>query len=162
MANGIKQAWSKRKKAMLWSFETSVDGKRFRQGGLRTRNDAEVAMAEIEVKCGSIGAIAELIVCSDLLRQGFDVFRSVSNNAACDIIAATYSGELCRIEVKSAVMRKGTIRFKRYRFDTLKHDVLALVFVKTGEIEYSVDVQEWFDLRKIGPSVENKLAKLGQ
>lgn len=47
------------------------------------------------------GAAVELMVCADLLSKGFDVYRSVSPNSACDVIAVA-SERVLRIEVKSS------------------------------------------------------------
>lgn len=148
----IKEAWSSRARSKTWAFDVQLGEKRYRRIGFHSQEDAEIALSDVEnaplagtaIKIGSIGAIAELAVCVDLLHQGFDVFRSVSINAACDLIAANLDGQLCRIEVKSAVVRRGSVRFKRHRFDRSKHDVLALVFLKEREIEYSPSLSQWF------------------
>lgn len=151
--NGLVEI--KRKSKTSWGIDTHVDGNRVRKLGLASREEAEDVLVNVRdmegsactdgVKIGSIGAIAELLVCADLLKQGFDVFRSVSINAACDLIALNQSGQFCRIEVKSAVVRNGGTRFKRHRFDRTKHDVLALVFLRRQQIEYSISLKEWFD-----------------
>jgi hypothetical protein len=128
-----------------WRFDTVLGGKRYRRLGFRTREDAEVAAEEALLKISSIGAVAEMAVASDLLLQGFDVYRSVSSNGPCDLIATSADARTCRIEVKSAVVRGGGTHYNRARFDRSKHDVLALVFLRTGEIEYSQGIAEWFD-----------------
>lgn len=46
------------------------------------------------------GAGLEMLVCADLLRRGFDVYRSVSPNAECDIIARS-GKKIVTVEVKS-------------------------------------------------------------
>jgi Holliday junction resolvase-like predicted endonuclease len=75
---------------------------------------------------GSTGAAKELVVCAYLLEQGFEVFRSVSPSATCDLIAMLRgSTELIRIEVKTAYTRKnGGVVFqapkeKRHFYDTV-------------------------------------------
>jgi hypothetical protein len=55
---------------------------------------------------GTVGAIGELIVCSDLLLQGLEVFRAVSPLCSCDLIASN-GLETNRVEVKTASMRLG-------------------------------------------------------
>lgn len=154
----VKQKWSQSLNGQKWAFDVTVNGTRIRRSNFETREDAEAALGVIEsyemdddrlvggtVKIHSVGAIAELVVCADLLRHGYDVFRSMSANAACDVIAGTDDGRLCRIEVKSAVKRDGRTRYKRHHFDGTKHDILALVFLREGRIEYSVDPHEWFN-----------------
>lgn len=159
-----KYVWSKRRHAMAWGFDAVIRGRRYRRIGLPTREAAEEAMEDLYlagnvvdarvpadsslrevVKIGSIGAMAELLVAADLLQQGFDVFRSVSANACCDLIAQTQDGRLCRIEVKSAVVNKrGYTDFSHQRHDPSKYDILALVFLRQQQIEYSRDLSEWF------------------
>ena len=52
------------------------------------------------LSASTVGAISELAVCSDLLSKGYDVFRSVSPAAPCDLIAHK-EGKLIRVEVKT-------------------------------------------------------------
>lgn len=149
----IKEVWSSRAKAKTWAFDVTLGTKRYRRLGFKSLEHAEAALNDIEnvparidtLKIDSVGAMAELLVTVDLLRQGFDVYRSVSSNGAFDLIAVSRDCRLCRIEVKSAVMKRGSRRFNRARFDRAKHDVLALVFLRQQEIEYSPGVAEWFD-----------------
>lgn len=100
----------------------------------------------VECKIGAIGATAELLVAADLLRRGYDVYRSVASNADCDLIVGRYK-KLCRIEVKSAVVRDGYVRFKSHRMNLLAHDVLALCFLRDFRIEYRPPIERWFDER---------------
>lgn len=87
----------------------------------------------------SKGTMFELLVAADLLKRGFEVFKSVSHAASCDLIAHK-DGYLIRIEVKGrryAKRKKGHSWTKGYgKFkDCRQFDVLARV---TGEqIEYS-------------------------
>lgn len=156
--NGLVEVQGKKK--TTWGIDKHVDGRRLRKSGWSSREEAEAALGDAQesgntfcgrnvaggtLKIGSIGALAELVVCADLLQQGFDVYRSVSINAACDVIAANELGQLCRIEVKSAIHRRGSTRFKRHRFDRTKHDILALVFLREQYIEYSVSLHSWFE-----------------
>lgn len=155
----VKQKWNHRLNGLKWAFDVTVNGTRVRRSSFDTKEGAEAALDAVQsyemdvddqlvggtVKIHSVGAMAELVVCADLLRRGYDVFRSMSANAACDLIAGTDSGRLCRVEVKSAVKRDGKTRFKMHRFDRTKHDILALVFLREGRIEYSVDPPKWFD-----------------
>lgn len=61
---------------------------------------------------GTIGAVSELMVSIYLMNHGFDVFRSLSPNACCDLIALRY-GNMIRIEVKASMIgrRKRTNRY---------------------------------------------------
>lgn len=52
---------------------------------------------------GTVGAISELRVAVDLLARGFEVFRALSSNCSCDLIA-TQNGKLLRVEVKTGTL----------------------------------------------------------
>lgn len=85
----------------------------------------------------AIGAAHELMVCADLVRRGFHVFRAVSPDTPCDIIALRSDCQTFRVEVKTAQRQPGgqprPVTGKRLRTD--QHDVLALV-CHNGEITY--------------------------
>lgn len=49
----------------------------------------------------TVGAIKELIVAAELLRDGWSVYRSLSVSAACDLVAIK-GKRILRIEVRSA------------------------------------------------------------
>lgn len=168
--NGVIQAWSHRTDRLAWGYDIRVDGKRLRMKGLQSKEEADHIVSRLKFtrqcanagvdpdfdptlwadsnsdmacKIGAVGAAGELLVSADLLRQGFDVFRSVASNAGCDLIAIM-DKRLCRIEVKCAVIDKhGRVRFKRLGFDAAKHDVLALVFLKDCRIEYRPTLASW-------------------
>jgi hypothetical protein len=55
--------------------------------------------------CGINGAISELMVCTDLLARGNQVFRAVCPTADCDLIAQSPDGELLRVEVKTVSVK---------------------------------------------------------
>lgn len=53
------------------------------------------------------GALAEMMVCVDLLKRGFDVYRSVSPSGRCDLVAiCRNTGAVNRIEVKCGARNK--------------------------------------------------------
>jgi hypothetical protein len=58
-------------------------------------------MERKQVGNSQIGAAAELVVCADLFRRGYHVFRALAPNCPCDLIAMK-DGEILRVEVKSA------------------------------------------------------------
>lgn len=51
------------------------------------------------------GSMGEMIVATDLLSRGFDVFRSVGHSASCDLVGIL-NGKTYRIEVKVFAMKK--------------------------------------------------------
>lgn len=86
---------------------------------------------------GTVGAISELIVATDLLRKGYEVFRALSPHALCDL-AILAEGRLLRVEVKTRYLTKsGSVSQPR-----LKHpertDIVARVV--GDEIYYQPDL----------------------
>lgn len=69
-----------------------------------------------ELSTGGMGAISELIVCADLLKNGYAVFRSVSPSAFADVIA-----------VKNGVTRYLEIR-------------TGATYGTTGKLSYSMKI----------------------
>lgn len=55
----------------------------------------------VSVPTGTLGAISELMVATDLLSRGFEVFRALSPCASCDLIAQLPGKPPVRIEVKT-------------------------------------------------------------
>ena len=76
---------------------------------------------------GSKGAFGELIVSADLLKQGFHVFRSVSPNCPCDLVAMDELGRVSRVEVKSSKPSAPQIGY-------CNSDIVAVV--SNNEIKY--------------------------
>ncbi len=85
------------------------------------------------------GAYSELVVCTDLIRRGYSVFRSLSLCSECDVVAIR-NGEIVRVEVKTAhKSSSGKIMHPGIKHQIGKFDVLALV-VSDTEIFYSPDI----------------------
>lgn len=92
------------------------------------------------VSNNNVGAIAELEVCSDLLKMGFNVFRSVSQNALCDMIITKRGSPMLRVEVKSAYRNKnGAINYPRPKEED--HDILALYLHSERIIIYKPELK---------------------
>lgn len=89
-----------RQALVVLEMPTRVDRRR-RPGGGEVLNSLRYS---IPMTPHTVGAVCELQVCADLLKAGFDVFRSVSPHAKCDLIAL-YGGKVFRVEVRAA--RKG-------------------------------------------------------
>jgi hypothetical protein len=86
---------------------------------------------------GVTGAISELIVCADLLRRGFAVFRAVAQSCPCDI-AVLKEGKVLRIEVTTGTLSPmGKLMFAPHNSEN--YDVLAIVV--NGTITYKPEVQ---------------------
>lgn len=76
----------------------------------------------------------ELVVATDLLRRGYDVFRSLSPASTCDL-AILKNRRLIRVEVTTAASRNDhqvTIPKARERARGVKFDLLAIV-IRNGD-----------------------------
>jgi len=79
---------------------------------------------DIKLSSGTMGAVSELRVAADLLLRGYEVFRSVSPSASCDL-AVLRNGRLLRIEVRTSVYRRdGNVQL---RHDNIRADIVANV-----------------------------------
>jgi hypothetical protein len=84
---------------------------------------------------GTTGAASELIVCADLLKKGFHVFRAQSPACPCDLIAMKRHGIL-RIEVRTGTRgNSGKLFFPFSGNDSGRSDVIAVV-THDWEISY--------------------------
>ena len=95
----------------------------------------KIPMPRVGISAASVGAISELIVCADLMGKGFSVYRALSPNSPCDLMAITPKGECARIEVKTAEMTKGGTVCAIPNLNRNQHDILAVV-TRTTDIIY--------------------------
>jgi len=72
------------------------------------------------------GAFSEFIVCVDLMKRGYEVFRAVSPANSCDLIALK-PGAMKRIEVRTGNYSKGKISFAKKIEDEGRSDHYAVV-----------------------------------
>jgi len=96
------------------------------------------------------GAVGELEVSVDMMRNGFEVFRSHSPNTSCDLIALL-DGKCFRIEVK--VRRYRTCSESVYQDG--KSDIVAVVDYY-GSIEY-YDVTDGIKLSEMVETQKDKI-----
>jgi hypothetical protein len=80
---------------------------------------------------GTTGAASELIVCAELMRLGFNVFRCESPHAPFDLIAYR-DGRFLRVEVKTVSLQKTAPTFAVPKND--EWDLVALVSKATGDV----------------------------
>lgn len=74
----------------------------------------------------NVGAAHELLVCADLLKLGFAVYRSVSPSAAADLIVFK-RGRMFRVEVTTGhITATGKLTYAKPDVDP-RYDVLAVV-----------------------------------
>ena len=80
---------------------------------------------------GQVGAMSELYVCADLIKRGFDVFRSVSPACFCDLIAIK-NDKVFKIEVKtgSIVKKDGKLAAMPHIKYIDRIDLIAIVIKK--------------------------------
>jgi hypothetical protein len=91
-------------------------------------------MDDIRLSTGKRGAISEMLVASDLLDRGYEVFRSVSQDCSCDLLALK-DGKASRIEVRTGYSNKGgTVGCSISEKDFGRFDILAIVL--DGRIIY--------------------------
>ena len=78
---------------------------------------------------GTIGAIAEIQVCADLMKRGYHVFRAISPSCHCDLVAYKTGETLYRIEVKKGQRsRDGSLYLPSFTPEYAeRYDILALV-----------------------------------
>lgn len=82
-----------------------------------------------------------MLVCAELLKRGYSVFRSVSPAACCDLILLDGNGGMIRVEVKTAYkLKTGTIQCALPKHQQGKHDVLAMVFLADNSILFRPEV----------------------
>jgi Holliday junction resolvase-like predicted endonuclease len=155
--------WIGKKRVRRTGFPTLTDARiaalKLRQKELQLNSQAPVEALLTEIsslswhqrekslkfKTPAVGAMSELIVCADLLRQGYDVYRSVAPVGACDIIVLK-DRRLCRVEVKTARRApSGRAQYNEDACNPESYDVLALVFLEESLIEYRPNVEEWFE-----------------
>jgi len=87
-----------------------------------------------ELPSTATGALAELIVGIDLIRKGYDTFKSITPCSKFDLVAFK-NGAIYKIEVKTAhKLDKGKVSFSPHRH--ADHDILALYVAETQEILY--------------------------
>lgn len=95
---------------------------------------------------GKIGALSELLVCADLLNEGFEVFRSVSQSCSCDLICMK-DDKIYRVEVKTARIYGDDEKiYHQMNFNYKKFDLLALVIGKKIIYKYDKKIIEIEDL----------------
>ena len=76
---------------------------------------------------GTVGAIAELRVSTDLLQKGYEVFRALSPSCSCDL-AILKNGILYRVEVRTGYKNlSGNLYYSRGDRDIGRQDIFAVL-----------------------------------
>lgn len=74
------------------------------------------------VRSNRVGAASELIVCSNLLRQGWDVFRAVNSDSPFDLVAVR-GKTILRVEVRTSLSAVGALTCDKRG----EYDIIAIV-----------------------------------
>jgi len=83
---------------------------------------------------GTVGALHEIVVCADLLRRGYHVFRAISPSCPCDLIA-TRNGDSLRVEVTTGSYgRDDAVSYPRHKVE--RFDLIAVVTTRDTMIRY--------------------------
>lgn len=73
-------------------------------------------------------AVSEMVVATEMLLRGFDIYKSVTSAGMCDLVAINRSDEkITRIEVKTA-RKTPSGKYLHSPARKNKYDILALVF----------------------------------
>ncbi len=83
---------------------------------------------------GSVGAMHEMIVCCDLLKHGYNVFRNVAPTGKCDLIIHRFGGSILRVEVTGYRLNRGGIVYPKKEHKGF--DILAICVASSAEIVY--------------------------
>lgn len=68
------------------------------------------------ISTGTVGAIGEVIITTDLLKRGFDVFRAISPASNFDLVGFR-EGKVFTFEVRTGYFRKDKLLYPKYPKD---------------------------------------------
>lgn len=106
--------------------------------------------AFIKISTATVGAISEMAVSVDLMSKGYSVFRALSGQCECDLIAI-YKKKIYRIEVRTGYMGyTEKICYPKHERDTGRSDLYAIYIRSTQKIFYFSPVGEPIEM----PSAE--------
>lgn len=99
------------------------------------------------ISSGTAGAITEMLIASDLMKNEFSVFRALSPACFCDLIAVK-NGKIFRVEVKTAYRSKnGNIGTSPTV--SSNYDVLGLYIRQEDRIFYRNNEKQDMDITKL-------------
>lgn len=79
----------------------------------------------------AIGTVSELLVSADLIRQGYEVYRAVSQHSSCDIVALK-AGKAIRVQVKTGNVDSRDCILISILKEKGRYDLLAVVVKGRG------------------------------
>lgn len=89
---------------------------------------------------GKIGAIAELVVCADLMRRGYEVFRAMSAASNSDAIAIK-NNEIYKFEIRTGNYFVKNCGDKRLHYGT--HNIAGKIVAVVTHIDNVVHYIDW-------------------
>lgn len=116
-------------------------------------------LIDVSLCAGTKGAYAELLACAVLLGRGYDVYRSVSPNARCDLVIIK-KGRMLKIEVRTGRSGDDSISFTRKDRDNA--DFYAVYHLKAGQPQIAFIKRRKMVLGKVNflkPAAAKKLIK---
>jgi hypothetical protein len=88
------------------------------------------------------GALSEMIVCSDLLKRGYYVFRSITPNSPYDVVAEK-NGRTYRVEITTGRRGiSGSLWYNKHNDRRDRFDVVAVWSPLENEITYTPELDE--------------------
>ena len=87
------------------------------------------------IPSNTIGSISEMQVAVDLMRNGFSVFRALSQSCHCDLIA-TKLESVFRIEVKTGYKSPKTGKIQHPKLVSEKYDIFAAYERNEAKVYY--------------------------
>lgn len=94
------------------------------------------------IESGTVGAISEMLVASDLMKKGYSVFRSLSPSCYCDLIA-TKNSKLYKVEVKTGYISVNTGKICKPAIKNNIYDILA-IYIRIHNKVYYMDKDDKF------------------
>jgi len=91
----------------------------------------------------TVGALSELMVCVDLMRRGYHVFRAVSYHCPCDLIVLNEE-QFLRVEVRTVYRSKANGKVVGNR--SHRADCWAGVLIAENEVVYEPPIETLFSL----------------
>jgi hypothetical protein len=103
-------------------------------------NKAKAGIPDHGLPTGTVGALHELVVSTELMRRGWHVFRALSPSCPCDLVVYRANSSMIRVEVRTGHRKVGGGTYSPLtKKDIGRHDVLAIV-THDGEISFCPDI----------------------
>jgi hypothetical protein len=123
------------------SFLTNRNDRKYCKGKCREdfwrARNVNLRQPTLKLATGTIGALSELIVCSDLLQRGYEVFRAVSPSCSTDLIASK-NDNIFKVEVRTG--RYNASKKLYYANQNVRSHVVAVVTLVDKKIWYIPDI----------------------